>query len=200
MIAADAGAEAWRELEDIRAAAASAWRETLFNGSVNARFRRVGALSRERAAELGVVGPAARASGIATDVRTFSPRLAYPEGFRPAAPDEPTGDVLARIALRAAELPVAVGLLEPLLREGIALGECERGEVGSEQGTAIIESPRGRTFCAVELAENRVVRLRLRTASYANWAAVAEAATGEILPEFPLINKSFELCYACCDR
>lgn len=200
VITAEAGAEAWRQLEDIRAAAARAWHETLFNGSVNARFRGVGALTRERAAELGVVGPAARGSGIATDVRAFSPRLAYPADFRPAAPDEPTGDVLARIALRAAELPVAVGLLEPLLCDGIAPGECARGEAGSALGSAIVESPRGRTFCAVELAENRVVRLRLRTASYANWAAVAEAATGEILPEFPLINKSFELCYACCDR
>jgi Ni,Fe-hydrogenase III large subunit len=45
-----------------------------------------------------------------------------------------------------------------------------------------------------------VSRLRLRTASYANWPLVAHVSSGEILPEFPLINKSFELCYACVDR
>ena len=43
-------------------------------------------------------------------------------------------------------------------------------------------------------------RVRLRTGSYANWPAVAIAAAGNLLPDFPLINKSFELCYACVDR
>ena len=43
-------------------------------------------------------------------------------------------------------------------------------------------------------------RLHLRTGSYANWPALAHAATGNLLPDFPLINKSFELCYACVDR
>ena len=42
--------------------------------------------------------------------------------------------------------------------------------------------------------------LHLRTGSYANWPAVAHAAAGNLLPDFPLINKSFELCYACVDR
>ena len=46
----------------------------------------------------------------------------------------------------------------------------------------------------------RVARVRLRTGSYANWPAVAFAAAGNLLPDFPLINKSFELCYACVDR
>jgi Ni,Fe-hydrogenase III large subunit len=52
----------------------------------------------------------------------------------------------------------------------------------------------------VELSSGRIARLRLRTASYANWPAVAHAAAGCLLPDFPLINKSFELCYACSDR
>ena len=43
-------------------------------------------------------------------------------------------------------------------------------------------------------------RLRLRTGSYANWPVVAFAAAGNLLPDFPLVNKSFELCYACADR
>ena len=47
---------------------------------------------------------------------------------------------------------------------------------------------------------DRVARLRLRTGSYANWPAVAHAAADNLLPDFPLINKSFELCYACVDR
>ena len=50
----------------------------------------------------------------------------------------------------------------------------------------------------VERNGNRVDRLRLRTGSYANWPAVAHV--DNLLPDFPLINKSFELCYACADR
>ena len=42
--------------------------------------------------------------------------------------------------------------------------------------------------------------MHLRTGSYANWPVLAHAVAGNLLPEFPLINKSFELCYACVDR
>jgi Ni,Fe-hydrogenase III large subunit len=52
----------------------------------------------------------------------------------------------------------------------------------------------------VEIDGNRVRRVHLRTGSYANWPSVARAATGALVPDFPLINKSFELCYACADR
>ena len=67
-------------------------------------------------------------------------------------------------------------------------------------GVGLVESPRGATSCIVEGSGHTVGRVRLRTASYANWPAVAHAAAGNLLPDFPLINKSFELCYACCDR
>ncbi len=63
-----------------------------------------------------------------------------------------------------------------------------------------MESPRGATTCVVERDGDRIARLRLRTGSYANWPAVAYAAADNLLPDFPLINKSFELCYACVDR
>jgi Ni,Fe-hydrogenase III large subunit len=52
----------------------------------------------------------------------------------------------------------------------------------------------------LEAKDGAVTRFHLRTASYRNWPALAEAVPGNILPEFPLINKSFELCYACVDR
>jgi Ni,Fe-hydrogenase III large subunit len=45
-----------------------------------------------------------------------------------------------------------------------------------------------------------VARLHLRSASFANWPVVAAAAPGNFVADFPLINKSFELCYACTDR
>ena len=63
-----------------------------------------------------------------------------------------------------------------------------------------MESPRGATLCVVERTGDRLERVRLRTGSYANWPSVAFAAVDNLLPDFPLINKSFELCYACVDR
>ena len=67
-------------------------------------------------------------------------------------------------------------------------------------GAAVVEGPRGETVCVVEGDGTRLRRFHLRTASYANWPALAAATAGELLPDFPLINKSFELCYACVDR
>jgi Ni,Fe-hydrogenase III large subunit len=48
--------------------------------------------------------------------------------------------------------------------------------------------------------DGKIYRLRIRSAAYANWPLVARAVPGNVVPDFPLINKSFELCYACCDR
>ena len=67
-------------------------------------------------------------------------------------------------------------------------------------GVSRVESPRGETVCVLEQDGSLLRRLRLRTGSYANWPALAQATAGNLLPDFPLINKSFELCYACADR
>jgi Ni,Fe-hydrogenase III large subunit len=45
-----------------------------------------------------------------------------------------------------------------------------------------------------------VERVHLRSASFANWPVLAGVVSGNLVPDFPLINKSFELCYACTDR
>jgi Ni,Fe-hydrogenase III large subunit len=49
-------------------------------------------------------------------------------------------------------------------------------------------------------AEGRIERYRVRSASFPNWPLVPLAVPGDLMPDFPLINKSFELCYACLDR
>ena len=64
----------------------------------------------------------------------------------------------------------------------------------------LVESARGATLCIVERDGDRLTRVHLRTGAYANWPSVAYAASDNLLPDFPLINKSFELCYACADR
>jgi len=91
-------------------------------------------------------------------------------------------------------------LLDRLLDGRIAPAVAEPGAEDRAIGIGRVESARGATSCIVERQDDRLERLRLRTGSYANWPVVAHAAADNLLPDFPLINKSFELCYACADR
>ena len=67
-------------------------------------------------------------------------------------------------------------------------------------GVAAVESPRGEEVHYVRFEEGgRIDRHKFRSASYVNWQAVPRAVPGNIVPDFPLINKSFELCYSCAE-
>jgi Ni,Fe-hydrogenase III large subunit len=188
------------ELAGIRSESESAWRELLFNGSFSDRLPGVGVVTRDDALALGAVGPAARASGLAEDARATSKLLAY-DGFEAIVPNRAAGDVQARLEQRALEVQQTFDLLADLLDRPVAATACQPAGGGRAVGTARVESPRGATLCIVESDTNGGVdRLRLRSGSYANWPLVAHAAADNLLPDFPLINKSFELCYACADR
>jgi len=177
-----------------------AWRELRFAGSVQDRLGEVGQLTRDDAIQLGAVGPSARAAGVRHDARSESPRLAYGE-FVAAAPEQASGDVAARLEMREVELLQSFAMLDELLGDNLAPGAAEsHGAPASELGVARVESPRGETLCVVQSDGDTIGRFHLRTGSYANWPAVAHASQECLLPDFPLINKSFELCYACVDR
>jgi Ni,Fe-hydrogenase III large subunit len=196
-------------LRELRTEFAAAWRELEFTGSLQARLGGVGVLGAQDAITFGAVGPAARAAGVREDVRSHSPRLAY-EGFEPAMlrpPAVPAGDVGARLRLRAIELNASFDLLDEPLSQPLAPGGALTGSTTDTRdtgrgrfGAGRVESPRGATACVVELADDVLARVHLRTGSYANWPALAHTTAGNLIPDFPLINKSFELCYACVDR
>ncbi|MDQ1288289.1 MAG: hypothetical protein QG622_1854 [Actinomycetota bacterium] len=196
------------------------WRELVFNPSFTDRMPGVGVVDAAQAVLLGTTGPAARAAGLAEDVRAASPGLSYP-GFEAVVPTRADGDVRARFEQRSLELEQSFGLLLGLLDGPLESALAEPGAPSRQIGIGLVESPRGRTSCVVERAgaraagsdgsrersrdgsrddEHRIARWRLRTGSYANWPSVAFAAAGNLLPDFPLINKSFELCYSCVDR
>jgi Ni,Fe-hydrogenase III large subunit len=193
--------QARSQLRDIRSDAAAAWRDLEFAGSMQARLDDIGILSHDDALRLGAVGPAARAADVDHDARTDSPQLWY-SGFAPARLPDATGDVAARLRIRVAEIETSCDLLDELLATPIEPGVASATRAPTTLGVGIAESPRGQTTCTVEVSgqPSRIERLHLRTGSYANWPAVAHAAAGNLLPDFPLINKSFELCYACVDR
>jgi Ni,Fe-hydrogenase III large subunit len=197
-VSRDAAAEARRELLALSSDAQKAWHEVRFNALVQDRLAEVGTLTFEDVSRLGVVGPAARAAGHAFDARLESPRLAYP-GFSPAVPRLPSGDVAARVNVRALELKSSLRMLDELLDGGVEPARAAAGPA-EDIGVGSVESPRGETICMVEAETDTISRLHLRSASFANWPALAATAAGALLTDFPVINKSFELCYSCCDR
>ena len=188
------------ELESLRRRAASGWRELTFNSSFQDRLPDIGVVTAADAARLGAVGPAARAAGRAEDVRSVSPRLGLRRvrGGRPGAARRrragqarPAGDralAVVRAARRAAR---------PAGRP--RRGDSDRPRSG-RSGSAASRARAARRAAWSSGDGDRIERLRLRTGSYANWPVVAFAAADNLLPDFPLINKSFELCYACADR
>lgn len=194
-----AAARARIEVEELRRDALRAWRQVLFDASVRDRLAGAGVVPPREAVRLGTVGPSARASGLDHDVREESPRLWYP-GFHAALPPERTGDVAARVEARAVELAASFAIVDDLLAYPPRPGATTTVGLPGRFGVGRVESPRGETVCAVELDGDSVARVHLRTGSYANWPSVARAAEGGIVPDFPLVNKSFELCYACVDR
>jgi len=187
------------EVAALRGDARRGWHELRFNRSFQDRLPDIGIVDASTATRLGAVGPAARAAGLAEDLRASSPRLAY-DGFEPVLPERAVGDVQARVEQRMLELEQTFEILERVLDGRIAPAAATPGAPAQPIGIGRVESPRGATSCILERRDDNIERLRLRTGSYANWPVVAFAAADNLLPDFPLINKSFELCYACADR
>jgi Ni,Fe-hydrogenase III large subunit len=171
--------------------------------SLMGRLHGTGIVPGEVAQRLGATGVAARASGLAVDLRRDRPGDGYEDLDVPLVTAS-AGDVAARFHVRAQEVVVSAGLVRELA------GTLPAGEIRAplallpEPGASAVagaEGPRGASwiFCLAG-AEGRVERLHLRSGSFANWPIVAAAVPGNLVPDFPLINKSFELCYACTDR
>ncbi len=176
------------------------------NPTVLDRLDTTGVLSPRDAIALGATGVAARASGIDRDARRDHPHCAYAMADGPvvSVATETDGDVHARLMVRFAEARESMRLLRELLG-GIPSGPIRAAMPEAlppwRIGLAAIESPRGAAIHWLRSdAAGRIDRYHLRSPSYANWPAVAIAAQSAIVPDFPLVNKSFELCYSCTDR
>jgi len=160
-----------------------------------------GRLAARLAVELGVVGLAARASGVAIDARVF-PALAPYDELEPRMCAHRNGDVASRIVVRFEEIFESLRLQRRVARslpEGetrIALEEPREGSFG----VGWVEGWRGEVFVALEAgAAGRVRRCHPHDPSWQNWPALEHAVLGNIVPDFPLINKSFNLSYSGAD-
>lgn len=169
------------------------------------RIRTTGHIRPETVFDLSMVGVGARASGSARDSRKDIGFGIYDElDFEVITED--AGDVEARIKVRIGEVAQSIKLVRQIiskLRRNAETNLCvDLGELRTLEGSwGISESARGDNIHWLMLDENGLIdRLFVRSASYPNWPALTIAVQGDIIPDFPLINKSFELCYACLDR
>ncbi|HYU16957.1 MAG TPA: NADH-quinone oxidoreductase subunit C [Candidatus Acidoferrum sp.] len=176
------------------------------NPTVVDRLDDTGLLSRQAAVDLATTGVAARASGVNRDARRDHPHAAFagPDPVEPRVVTDDAGDVNARRRVRALEAHESIRLVRLLvarLEPGPILTPLPDQLPPWRIGLASTESPRGASIHWLRSdASGRIDRYHVRSASYANWPAVPLAAQTAIVPDFPLVNKSFELCYACTDR
>lgn len=162
------------------------------------RFVDCGRVTAELAARLGLIGQAGRASGQAWDTRVTHPCAPYRELDVQIA-SHSAGDVAARVAVRFAEMYESIRLLR-LIVERLPLGDIAAPvpmPPEGKLGIGWVEGWRGDVFVALETgSEGRISRLHPRDPSWHNWPLLEHAILGNIVPDFPLINKSFNLSYA----
>ncbi|WP_346356217.1 NADH-quinone oxidoreductase subunit C [Azotosporobacter soli] len=168
------------------------------------RVEKTGILTRQAVADLCIVGVAARAAGVPVDERRDHPYSAYDEMDFTVALQE-SGDVAARLWVRVDEVRESLRLIQQATALLLPLERHLRNPLGKMKPftTALgwSESARGSNLHWIMAGENETIyRYVVRSASYPNWPALSVAAPGNIIPDFPLINKSFELCYGCLDR
>jgi Ni,Fe-hydrogenase III large subunit len=171
------------------------------NSSLISRWSETGTLSYDAARALAVVGPAQRASGGSVDVRDAAPYGAY-RWLPVIIAGEEGGDVLARCRVKVAELRDSFRIIHRAFQH-LGSNRLNRSAViPPETGdtVTVVEGPRGAETVALTVRGTVVERVHFISASYRNWPAVAHATTGNIVPDAPLVNKSFNLCYACADR
>jgi Ni,Fe-hydrogenase III large subunit len=174
--------------------------QSLNTPSVEDRFEEAGVLANTVAADLAVVGPVARASGIQLDVRRDHPYGLY-KALDFKVPTWHSGDVMARARIRVEEARASVRLILDCLQglpEGCLYQPLPEAATGS--AFAAVESPRGELLYWLQLEEGRIKRCHVRSPSFQNWPALPLAVAGNIIADFPLINKSFNLSYSGCDR
>ncbi len=164
--------------------------------SVVNRMETTGYISTEIARSLHLVGPVVRATGIDRDIRRNHPYAAYPKlDFKVHVYEE--GDVLARTSVRADEVIESLDIIEQALHS-LPEGEIKThiSDIPPGCGLGYAEAPRGEVMYWVMTRNGRIERCKVRDPSFCNWLAIEYAVLDNIVPDFPLINKSLSLSYS----
>jgi Ni,Fe-hydrogenase III large subunit/Ni,Fe-hydrogenase III component G len=172
------------------------------NASLTDRLETTGILKERTARDHGVMGVVGRASNINRDVRRDRPFAAY-DRLRFNVPLYRYGDVRARLRTRIDEVSESFHLIRQI-REAVAPGPVAAPVVSEPRPTdwalSAVEGWRGEILYFVMAGENgKIHRCKVRDPSFVIWPAIQFAVLGNIVPDFPLINKSFNLSYAGTD-
>lgn len=176
--------------------------EVLFSSaSVLERFEKTGIVSKETAREIGMVGPAARASGLAVDVRSDHPSGGY-EFFPVHKLTLNSGDVFARAYIRFIEIQQSIKIIKEQL-ENFTAGEIKKDvkQLDAEKfAVSLCEGWRGEiAYVLITGKDGKLSRVKIKDPSFHNWFALSLAVRNEGISDFPLCNKSFNLSYSGFD-
>jgi Ni,Fe-hydrogenase III large subunit/Ni,Fe-hydrogenase III component G len=171
----------------------------LANSVVRERFIGTAVLGAEQVRDIGALGYVARAAGVDIDARRDHPF--HDATAQVSAVTRTEGDVLARFLVRAGEIQASVALLHELLPDAVAgiahRDPSQRLPGGQVSGVGLVEGWRGTLVHRIEIgADGRLARLKIVDPSFMTWPALPVALTDTIVPDFPLVNKSFNLSYA----
>jgi Ni,Fe-hydrogenase III large subunit/Ni,Fe-hydrogenase III component G len=164
------------------------------------RLQTTGRLLHPRAADHGVLGYVARASGIDRDVRRDHPFAGYQElEFQVVV--KQSEDVYARTLVRVEECRESVAIIRQALARlkemPPAMAEPLLPLLAGQTAFGLVEGWRGAIVHWVQAGEqNTLHRVKIKDPSFVNWPALSFALLTNIVPDFPLCNKSFNLSYA----
>lgn len=168
------------------------------NPSLEDRLLTTGRLTQETARKFGVLGYVGKASGLDFDVRHSNPYPPYNK-VEVKVPVYEDGDVAARIRVRVDEIYNALDLMDQWLSsipEGPLCADWPTSVNGNE-GIGFIEGWRGEIITYVRFDNNgRIARFFPRDPSWFNWPALEKILLGNIVPDFPVCNKSVNGSYS----
>ena len=162
------------------------------------RIENTGVIKPEIAVDLNAVGPAGRSAGLDRDVRRDFPYAAYDKlEFKLVL--HKNGDVNCRLNVKIEELLEAIRMIRravEVMTDGLV--SVPIGDVKPySHAFGLTEAPRGENCHWLMAGENNTVfRYKIRTPSFFNWPVLCHAVKGNVVPDFPLINKSFNLSYS----
>lgn len=166
------------------------------------RTRGIGTTTAEQALWLGLVGPAARASGLARDIRVeapYGPYHTYPVNLVV----EQAGDLEAKFVVRIKELFVSITAIRTILDHlpGGPLVERMPRRIPAGETVSRVEAPRGELFYFIKSGGgDHAERIKIRTPSMCNFASVIYLVIGHQLADVPMILSGIDPCFSCNDR
>jgi Ni,Fe-hydrogenase III large subunit len=166
--------------------------------SLEDRLETTGVLSRELAVALGCQGYVGRASGVDYDLRRDAPYAPY-DRLKVRVPCYKYGDVAARVRVRVEEIRESLTIIEALLN-GLPAGALRAAwqvPAAGAEGLGLTEGFRGEVLAYVRFgANNSIARYYPRDPSWLNWPALELLIHDNIVPDFPVCNKSVNGSYS----